>query len=243
MIVLSAKEEPKTKAEAFGLGANDYLVKLPDRIELLARIRYHSKGYINLLQRNEAYRPSGQPEAARQGRRAGGQVCASLLPEQAPRRARPDRLAVHSLRRTWRRHVRLPLARRRPLRVLPARRQRPRRRPGVAVGLGPECLAVAVAAADRLPRARPGSRGAEPGVPDGAAERPLLHDLVRGLHTRTRAGSTTPEEAIPRPCCGPAPRLAQSRTVVLESQGRSSASTPTWSSPRRAARSKPTGRS
>jgi phosphoserine phosphatase RsbU/P len=56
MIVLSTKEEPKIKAEAFGLGANDYIVKLPDRLELLARIRYHSKGYINLLQRNEAYR-------------------------------------------------------------------------------------------------------------------------------------------------------------------------------------------
>ncbi len=56
MIVLSSKEEPKVKAEAFALGANDYLVKLPDRIELIARIRYHSRGYINLLQRNEAYR-------------------------------------------------------------------------------------------------------------------------------------------------------------------------------------------
>src|SRR3954469_19814351 len=55
LIVLSTKEEPTTKAEAFALGANDYLVKLPDRLELLARIRYHSKGYINLLQRNEAY--------------------------------------------------------------------------------------------------------------------------------------------------------------------------------------------
>lgn len=55
MIVLSTKEEPKIKAEAFALGANDYLVKLPDRIELIARIRYHSKSYIRLLQRNEAY--------------------------------------------------------------------------------------------------------------------------------------------------------------------------------------------
>jgi phosphoserine phosphatase RsbU/P len=55
MIVLSSKEEAVTKAEAFALGANDYLVKLPDRIELIARIRYHSGGYINLLQRNEAY--------------------------------------------------------------------------------------------------------------------------------------------------------------------------------------------
>ncbi len=55
LIVLSTKEEAATKAEAFALGANDYLVKLPDRIELIARIRYHSAGYINLLQRNEAY--------------------------------------------------------------------------------------------------------------------------------------------------------------------------------------------
>lgn len=55
LIVLSTKEEPATKAEAFAIGANDYLVKLPDRIELIARIRYHSRGYISLLQRNEAY--------------------------------------------------------------------------------------------------------------------------------------------------------------------------------------------
>jgi len=55
LIVLSSKEEAVTKADAFAKGANDYLVKLPDRIELIARIRYHSKGYIALLQRNEAY--------------------------------------------------------------------------------------------------------------------------------------------------------------------------------------------
>jgi sigma-B regulation protein RsbU (phosphoserine phosphatase) len=55
MIVLSSKEEPVVKAEAFAVGANDYVVKLPDRIELIARIRYHSRGYISLLQRNEAY--------------------------------------------------------------------------------------------------------------------------------------------------------------------------------------------
>jgi sigma-B regulation protein RsbU (phosphoserine phosphatase) len=53
LIVLSSEEEPIVKAKAFQLGANDYLVKLPDRIELIARIRHHSKGYINLLQRNE----------------------------------------------------------------------------------------------------------------------------------------------------------------------------------------------
>ena len=56
LIVLSSKEEPVVKADAFARGANDYLVKLPDKIELIARIRYHSRGYINLLQRNEVLR-------------------------------------------------------------------------------------------------------------------------------------------------------------------------------------------
>ncbi|QDU61150.1 Adenylate cyclase [Planctomycetes bacterium Pan216] len=55
VIVLSSKEEPVVKAEAFALGASDYLVKLPDKIELVARIRHHSTGYIHLLQRNEAF--------------------------------------------------------------------------------------------------------------------------------------------------------------------------------------------
>ncbi len=55
LIVLSSKEEPKIKAEAFARGANDYLVKLPDRVELLARIRYHSAGYIAAQERNAAF--------------------------------------------------------------------------------------------------------------------------------------------------------------------------------------------
>jgi two-component system, chemotaxis family, response regulator WspR len=56
IIVLSTKEEPAVKSAAFAEGANDYLVKLPDKIELIARIRYHSKAYMNQLQRDEAYR-------------------------------------------------------------------------------------------------------------------------------------------------------------------------------------------
>lgn len=54
LIVLSSKEEPIIKAKAFALGANDYIVKLPDKAELIARIRYHSKAYANLLKRQEA---------------------------------------------------------------------------------------------------------------------------------------------------------------------------------------------
>lgn len=62
MIVLSSKEEPATKAQAFALGASDYLVKLPDRIELIARIRHHSHGYVAQLQRDEAYRKLAESE-------------------------------------------------------------------------------------------------------------------------------------------------------------------------------------
>lgn len=56
IIVLSTNENPQVKGQAFALGANDYLVKLPDRIELIARIRYHSKAFLNVLQRDAAYR-------------------------------------------------------------------------------------------------------------------------------------------------------------------------------------------
>jgi two-component system chemotaxis family response regulator WspR len=55
IIVLSTKEEPAVKSEAFALGANDYLIKLPDKVELIARVRYHSKSYLNQIQRDEAY--------------------------------------------------------------------------------------------------------------------------------------------------------------------------------------------
>ena len=48
------------KSAAFAAGANDYLVKLPDRI--VARVRYHSRSYMNLLQRDEAYRALRQSQ-------------------------------------------------------------------------------------------------------------------------------------------------------------------------------------
>lgn len=56
VIVLSTKEDPTTKSEAFQAGANDYLVKLPDKVELIARVRYHTRAYLDHLQRDEAYR-------------------------------------------------------------------------------------------------------------------------------------------------------------------------------------------
>ncbi|MET4635463.1 MULTISPECIES: PleD family two-component system response regulator [Kaistia] len=56
VIVLSTKDDPAIKSEAFQAGANDYLVKLPDRVELIARIRYHTRAYLDHVQRDEAYR-------------------------------------------------------------------------------------------------------------------------------------------------------------------------------------------
>ena len=56
IIVLSSKEDALVKRDAFATGVNDYMVKLPDTIELIARIRYHSRSYNNQLQRDAAYR-------------------------------------------------------------------------------------------------------------------------------------------------------------------------------------------
>lgn len=53
LIVLSAREEPELKKKAISLGANDYMIKLPDKTELIARIRCHSERYIYKQQRDE----------------------------------------------------------------------------------------------------------------------------------------------------------------------------------------------
>ncbi len=55
VIVLSSKEDPRDKSQAFTNGANDYLVKLPDKIELIARVRAQSKSYLAQKQRDEAF--------------------------------------------------------------------------------------------------------------------------------------------------------------------------------------------
>ena len=85
LIVLSTKEEASIKAQAFANGANDYLVKLPDKLEILARIRYHSRGYIALLERNEAYTKLAEREEmlAEEIRQATKYVI-SLLPAPWP---------------------------------------------------------------------------------------------------------------------------------------------------------------
>ncbi len=62
ILVLSVREEPETKHEAFDAGASDYLVKLPDRLEMLARIRYHSGAYLARRDRDEAMRALRQSQ-------------------------------------------------------------------------------------------------------------------------------------------------------------------------------------
>lgn len=85
IIVLSTKEDPAVKAEAFSLGASDYLVKLPDRVELVARIRHHSRGYTALVERNAAF------EALRESREllaadiaTAARYVRSLIPAPGP---------------------------------------------------------------------------------------------------------------------------------------------------------------
>lgn len=75
IVVLSSTEEATVKREAFEAGANDYVVKLPETPELLARVRYHSDSYNHLLQRNAAQ--SALHQELEEGRRY---IC-SLFPQ------------------------------------------------------------------------------------------------------------------------------------------------------------------
>ncbi|MEI9897080.1 MAG: response regulator [Chthoniobacter sp.] len=62
VVVFSGQEDARTKSIAFSLGANDYIVKSVDRIELLARVRYHSRAYWNQRKRAEATRALRESE-------------------------------------------------------------------------------------------------------------------------------------------------------------------------------------
>ncbi|MFO1539408.1 MAG: SpoIIE family protein phosphatase [Chloroflexota bacterium] len=78
LIVLSSKEEPATKAEAFARGANDYLVKLPDKVELVARIRHHAAGYRAQRERDAVW------NALRSELDKAAAYVLSLLPRPTP---------------------------------------------------------------------------------------------------------------------------------------------------------------
>ncbi len=63
VIVLSSKDDPRDKSQAFTNGANDYLVKLPDKIELIARVKAQSKSFMVQKQRDEAFEEMQQLKA------------------------------------------------------------------------------------------------------------------------------------------------------------------------------------
>lgn len=54
VLMLSSIETPEQKATGFAAGAVDYLVKWPDRIELIARIRAHSQAHLLACERDRA---------------------------------------------------------------------------------------------------------------------------------------------------------------------------------------------
>lgn len=55
VVMLSGNDNAVAKERCFLLGANDYLVKLPETIELVARIRYHSAAFLARTERDEAF--------------------------------------------------------------------------------------------------------------------------------------------------------------------------------------------
>lgn len=64
VIMVSSNDNPRTKAEGFAAGAMDYLVKWPDRIELAARARAHSRAYRTIVERDQARRALDDSQAA-----------------------------------------------------------------------------------------------------------------------------------------------------------------------------------
>ena len=75
IVMLSVEEKPDTKAKAFEHGANDYLVKLPDPVELIARVHYHAQAYFNLQRIHMA------EEAAESANRAKSEFLAIMSHE------------------------------------------------------------------------------------------------------------------------------------------------------------------
>jgi sigma-B regulation protein RsbU (phosphoserine phosphatase) len=79
LVMLSSNDDPKVKSDSFAEGANDYIVKLPDRLELLARVRYHSRAYRALVERNRAY------EQIAADLKQAGEYVAGQLPDEINR--------------------------------------------------------------------------------------------------------------------------------------------------------------
>ncbi len=82
IVVLSSTEDAVTKARAFGSGAHDYIVKLPDPIELLARVRHHASAYRAHIERDLAFRQLSEARAhLKDEMTQAAEYAARLLPE------------------------------------------------------------------------------------------------------------------------------------------------------------------
>lgn len=53
VVMLSGEVDPAVKAAGFAAGAADYMVKWPDRLELVARVRTHSNAYYAARERDQ----------------------------------------------------------------------------------------------------------------------------------------------------------------------------------------------
>lgn len=83
VVVLSASEEAQNKVEAFRAGADDYVVKLPSALELLARVRYHSLALLNARQRVAAFQALLESRAALEARNREIEAQRQQLEQQA----------------------------------------------------------------------------------------------------------------------------------------------------------------
>ena len=95
IIVLSAMEEAVIKAQLLESGANDYLVKLPDQIELIARIRVHSEAFHRLLERDAAFAALEQSLAdLKREQEKSERLLLNILPEKIAERLKNGQAAI-----------------------------------------------------------------------------------------------------------------------------------------------------
>jgi adenylate cyclase len=95
VIVLSAREEAVVKAQLLDAGASDYLIKLPDQVELVARIRVHSEAYRRLLERNAAFAALEQSLAdLKREREKSERLLLSILPAKIAERLKDGEATI-----------------------------------------------------------------------------------------------------------------------------------------------------
>ena len=130
VVMLSVAEEPETKVEAFRCGANDYVVKLPSALELIARVRYHARACLAARERETAFRALLESRAALEARNAEIEAQKSkleLMNRDLAESAVTDPLTGLRNRRYLRLHLERPI---RSRSLLPGMRDRRRDKPG-----------------------------------------------------------------------------------------------------------------